>query len=114
MPFLQTESWVPLGYARFASLGSAITLGSSAPTAGTAYTGLVNGFGVREIPNHAIISVESQSVRIRDDGTAPTASEGELVAAGSKIFIEGSPDMIVKAKIIETTASAAVTVRYYL
>lgn len=114
MPFSHTESWVPLGYARFGSLGTAITVGSTAPTAGTAYGALVDGHGNKAIPNHAIISVETQSVRVRDDGTAPTTTEGELHKADSKFAIEASPDAIRNLKIIETTASAGVTVRYYI
>lgn len=109
-----TKSWTPCGYARFGSLATSITIGSTTPTAGTAYSALVDGHGNKAIPNHAILSVETQSIRIRDDGTAPTTTEGELIAAGAKQFIEDSPDMIAKAKIIETTASASVTVRYYI
>lgn len=113
MAFLHTESWTPLGYARFASLSSAIMLSTATPTAGTAYSALVDGHGNKAIPNHAIISVETQPIRIRDDGTNPTSAEGELFKADSKYAIEGSPEVIAETRIIETTASAAITVRYY-
>jgi hypothetical protein len=111
---IQTVStdWIPLGYARFATVSSAITLGSTAPTAGTAYTALtLNGLSVT--PRHAVINIETQSVRVRDDGTAPTASEGTLVAAGSTIVMENETDALRQTKIIETAASAQVTVRWY-
>lgn len=106
------KSWTPIGYARYATLSSAVTL-AAAPTAGSAVTALtVNGMTV--YPQHAIISIETQAVRMRDDGTAPTASEGELVPAGQKIVITDSPNAIKKLSIIETAAGAAMTVRYYV
>ena len=110
----QTDTWVPVGRATFSSLASAITLGSSTPTAGTAYASLVNSTGQRAYPNHAIISIETQPVRVTDDGTTPTAAVGELNKADTKLVIENAPDAIRNTKIIETTASAAVTVRYYI
>ena len=88
-------------------------LGSTTPTAGTAYSALVDGLNQPRQPAHAIIRVETQPIRYRTDGTAPTSSEGVLYDAGTIIVIEDSPDVIRKAKIIETTASAQITVEYY-
>ncbi len=58
----------------------------------------------------AIISPETQNVRWRDDGTAPTASVGYLLAAGSELVYEGSLD---KLRFIEVTASAKLNICYY-
>lgn len=107
-------SWTPIGYARFGSLSSAVVVGTATPTAGTAYTALVDGFGNAVRPNHAIVDVETQSVRVRSDGTSPTASEGQLVRKDADYVIEASPDEIRKLRIIETTASASVTIRYFI
>jgi hypothetical protein len=101
------RDWVPLGYARFGDLSSAVNLGTATPTAGTAYSAL------GAVPRFAVVSIESQSVRVRDDGTAPEATEGELCAAGEKFSIGGA-DAIKKLTAIQTAASAAMTVRYYL
>lgn len=109
-----TQAWTPIGYARFASLASAVIVGTATPTAGTAYTALVDGFGTKVEPNHAIVTVETQPVRLRSDGTSPTTTEGELVKADRDYVISDSPDEIRKLRIIETTASAQVTVRYYI
>lgn len=112
MPIVTIQSdWVPVGYARFATLSSAITVGSTAPTAGTVYTSLtLNGVGVQ--PRRALIDVETQSVRVRDDGTAPTGTEGQLIRANAQQEIVGT-DAIRNLKIIEAAASAVVTIRYY-
>lgn len=109
-----SETWIPIGYARFASLSTAITLGSTTPTAGTVYTSLKDIFNVTTEPNHAIIDVETANVRIRTDGTAPTTTEGQLTRSGSKIVITDSPDVIRKLKAIEVTSGAQITVQYFI
>lgn len=106
------KSWTPIGYARYATLTSAVTLDDT-PTAGSAVTALTyNGKPV--YPQHAIISVESQNVRVRDDGTDPTGTEGELFTTGSKITIEDSPNMIKGFSVIEAAVGASIRVRYYI
>jgi hypothetical protein len=104
---MQPQKWVPLGYARFATLSSAVALATTQPTAGFHYSQLAKQ------PKHAIITVYTQNVRVRDDGVAPTATEGEQVAAGSKIIIENSPEAIQEFRAFEEAASAVITVRYY-
>lgn len=62
--------------------------------------------------NYAIIQCETQNVRWRDDGTAPTASIG--------MKLTPSPDMLVydgdlkKIRFIEEVASAKLNVSYYV
>lgn len=112
--FVAPPAWTPLGYARFGDLSSAVLLATATPTAGTAYSALVDGFGNKAIPNHAVFDVETQNVRVRDDGTSPTSAEGQLIRAGAQKIIADSPDAIRKFRAIETTASASMTVLYYL
>ena len=82
----------PLGYQQITSLSTATAL-------------TVPGGA-----NLAIIECETQSVRWRDDGTAPTASVGMLLATGSYFIYNGNLSAI---EFIQTTASASLSVSYY-
>lgn len=83
----------PAGYVRISSLSSAVGLGTI-PT------------GTKLI----LIQPETQSVRWRDDGTNPTASIGNLLAANSVLSYNGDPQAF---KVIETTTSAILNVSFY-
>lgn len=83
----------PNGYQQITSLGSAVGLTLTNPGS-----------------NLCLIQPETQSVRWRDDGTAPTATVGNLIAAGDVLEYVGKLESI---QIIETTASAKVNVNYY-
>lgn len=63
--------------------------GSISPTTATgiADSSLVNSKGQPAV--EAYISVETNPVRFRVDGVAPTATEGHLLGAGEKITIRG-------------------------
>ena len=103
------------------SPGTKDTLGNGCITAGAAVSAGASQFigslssAVALAPpsgaTKAIITVESQSVRWRDDGVAPTASVGNLLPVGTIMFYTVLP--LANMKLIETTASAAVTVSYY-
>lgn len=82
----------PKGYQQLTSLSSSTAL--TVPDG----TGLV------------MIQAESQSIRWRDDGTAPTASVGMVIAVGDVLFYTGKSKTI---RLIETTASAKANVSYY-
>ena len=58
----------------------------------------------------ALIRANTQAVRWRDDGTAPTAAIGVPLAAGETLQYEGDLSAI---KFIEQTASAALDISYY-
>lgn len=58
----------------------------------------------------ALIQAETQNVRWRDDGTAPTGSVGMLITAGSILEYTGQIELL---KLIEATASAKLNVSYY-
>lgn len=82
----------PLGYQQLTSLGSATSL--------TVPAGAVE----------ALIVCESQTVRWRDDGTAPTASVGMPLTANTPFPYTGNLSAL---QIIQTTASATCNVSYY-
>lgn len=59
---------------------------------------------------YALITCETQAVRWRDDGTAPTAGVGFPLPVGMVLKYTGN----LKAfRVIEQTASATVDVAYY-
>lgn len=58
------------------------------------------------------ISVETNAIRYRIDGTDPTASEGHPVAAGASVTITGY-DNIRRLKMIRQSADAAVKVTFF-
>lgn len=61
---------------------------------------------------YARIFVETAPIRFRVDGTAPTATQGELVEAGSVIILD-SRDQIQKLQVIRRgTTSATIRVHY--
>ena len=69
------------------------------------------------LPSHAIIQVATNSIRYRTDGTAPTASVGLLVAAGSNIeFMDLSGDytsFIRNFKAIGISGTAVLEIAFY-
>lgn len=59
----------------------------------------------------ALITVEGQPVRWRDDGTAPTAAVGQPIAAGGVLEYEGIPSAV---RVIRSgAADATLDVAYY-
>jgi hypothetical protein len=82
----------PLGYQQITSLASAANL--TPPAGATA----------------ALITVETASVRWRDDGTAPTTSLGMLLTAGQSFTYYGNLSAI---QFIAVSGSPTVNVAYY-
>jgi hypothetical protein len=66
--------------------------------------------GLNLKPVIALITPESQAVRWRDDGTAPTAAIGMPLAAGVTLQYDGDLN---KIKFIEQLASAKINISYY-
>lgn len=85
-------SLIPMGYQQLSSLSSA--------------TGLTVPTGARV----ALIVAETQGVRFRDDGTAPTATVGMPLPANTQFQYSGN---LSKIKFIEQAASAKLNVLYY-
>lgn len=67
-----------------------------------------NGLSIK--PTMCIIVAETQPVRWRDDGTAPTASVGMPLAKDTPFIYEGD---LTKIQFIETTTSAKLNISYY-
>lgn len=87
-------SYTVLGFQQLSSLSSATKL------------------TVPDGANIAVIEVNSggQSVRWRDDGTAPTASVGTELLPGSQLTYSGN---LAAIQFIQTAASATLNVSYY-
>lgn len=88
--------------------------GPLAPAGFVQMTTLSASSALSSIPNDVKlvhIQAESQSVRWRDDGVAPTAAVGMLLAAGSTLVYEGKPSAL---RVIETALSAKLNVTYYI
>lgn len=88
------------GYQQITSLSSAASLTVPA----TNLQGLVG------TPTFAIIRCETQAVRWRDDGVAPTATVGMPLAVGDVLKYDGD---LKRIKFFEQTASAKLNVSYY-
>lgn len=82
----------PLGYEKVTALNTA--------------KGLTTPVGTR----YARISCTAQAVRWRDDGTAPTATDGMPLPVGAEMIYAGPLEAL---KFIEETASAVLHVSYY-
>ena len=89
-----------LGYQQITSLSSATSL--TVPQVD------LNGLSCK--PSLALITAESQGVRWRDDGVAPTASVGMPLASGATLQYDGD---LTKIRFIEQTASAKLNISYY-
>lgn len=91
-----------LGYQQITSLSSAqgLTVPSVDPATGLNVT-----------PTFALITPETQGVRWRDDGTAPTASIGMPLAAGVTLQYDGD---LKKIRFIEQSGSAKLNISYYV
>lgn len=90
-----------MGYQQISDLSSAVGL--------TVPTLTPNGSNTKA--NFALIIAETQNVRWRDDGVAPTASVGMLLVAGVPLQYDGD---LSKIKFIEATASAKLNISYYV
>ena len=87
----------PLGYCQLTSLNSATNF-SACPG------------GIPGGANVAWISVSSEGIRYRDDGTRPTAFVGFPIPPGGTLLYVGRPTLI---QLIEQKTSATVDVLFY-
>lgn len=89
-----------LGYQQITDLSSAV--GLTVPA--------VDEAGNKMMPTRAFIVAEGNSVRWRDDGTAPTASVGMILIQNNVLSYDGDLNSI---KFIQTGAGAKLNVSYY-
>lgn len=68
--------------------------------------------GFNKRPVKAFLTVETNSIRVRWDGTDPTASVGHLLTAGSSITLIGEGN-VSKLKMIRSSADATVMITLY-
>jgi hypothetical protein len=76
-------------------------------------TGMSGSTALTSIPTGAklaLIQAEAQTIRWRDDGTAPTASIGMTIAATVMLVYDGNLSRI---RLIEATGGAIANVSYY-
>lgn len=88
---------VALGYCQITSLGSAVTLAGGGCT----------------VPSNATaiyVEAETQGVRYRDDGVAPTSSVGMPIASGGVLFYAGPLGAL---QFIQQSATAKLNVLFY-
>lgn len=87
--------------------GEAITVSTTAvgPTTATAK------LGDARAATAALVTVETNSIRFRYDGTNPTAAVGHVAAAGSSFRVEGAGN-VSRLKMIRVSADAVVHVTY--
>lgn len=90
-----------LGYQQITTLS-----GSSALTVPTTD---LNGMACK--PSFALITPETQAVRWRDDGVAPSATVGMPLAVGVTLEYDGD---LTKIRFIEQAASAKINISYYV
>lgn len=90
-----------LGYQQITTLSSATNL--------TVPTTDLNGLSAK--PTLALIVAETQAVRWRDDGVAPTASVGMPLAANVTLQYDGDLSRI---QFIEQVGGAKLNISYYV
>jgi hypothetical protein len=90
-----------MGYQQITSLSSSTALTVPVQTQ----------LGLAATPAIALITPETQAVRWRDDGVAPTATVGMPLAAGVTLQYDGD---ISRIRFIEQTAGAKLNVTYYV
>ena len=92
------------------SYGYQQIVGLAASTALTVPTANLTG-SAQATPKLALLQAESQNIRWRDDGTAPTASIGMILNAGADPYpFDGD---LSKIRFIQVGATATLNVSYY-
>ena len=91
-----------------ACLGYQQIVGLAASTALTVPTRDLNGLNAD--PTMALIVADTQGVRWRNDGVAPTASVGMPLAPGVPLLYDGDLTVI---RFIEQAATATLNITYY-
>lgn len=103
--------WRPVGFLQMSVSSSVATLlTTSANATVTTNTTLVAN---PTIATYAMITVDSNGVRFRDDGVAPTNTVGVLIAAGAAPFQYNGDLTTVQFISNNSSAAAILNVSYY-
>lgn len=81
----------------------------SVTTSAAVYSG--SGLTVPANTTHMLLSVETQSVRFREDGTSPTSTTGVLLAAGDLIELP-VPGTAANLRFIGSSGTATLNISY--
>lgn len=73
-------------------------------------TSAINLPSIPQAAGSVLLSVETQAVRYRDDGTDPTATVGQPVATGQTLCYANDAHAV---RIISQTAGATINLTYY-
>ena len=90
-------------------VGDPIGFETLSPTTATGITSTLEETSNGVQAQTALVTVETQPVRFRMDGTAPTAAVGHVIAAGGSYVLEGH--LAIKNFQCIDTAAGASTVR---
>ena len=103
-----TVSSTAVGFTTSETLQTVTKDGGSTVNVGGAFTGAT----VTTRAKAALVTVETQSVRVTLDGTTATTTVGHLLAAGDALLIHGT-DCIRKARFIAVTTDATIQVTFF-
>lgn len=98
---------VALGYCQQTSVSTAVGLSSGS---GACANGIPSG------SVFAVVQVENETARWRDDGTAPTASVGQPLTASTPIYFTSgvlNHTLLADVQLIPETGSMTVDVSFY-
>ena len=87
----------PLGYCQLTSIASSTLVSSCFG-------------GIPALSGWAVICIDTNAIRWRDDGVAPTAAVGMPVAAGQCMFYSGT---FATLRVIAQTGSPVVNINFY-
>lgn len=92
----------PCGYQQITNVAASV--GLTIPTLANSTTGAV------QAPTYCRVIPQTQAVRWRDDGVAPTAAVGMPLAVGAELRYDGD---LSKIRFFEQAASAALNINFY-
>lgn len=100
--FVVTGRRTPAGYQQISAATLATAQNLTLPTLTVGQAGMQVGY--------TLIQANGGAIRWRDDGTAPTASVGMLIADGGELTYTGDPT---KIKLILSTSTPTADISYY-
>jgi len=94
---------------------STMTVSNAALTFASATPALIDGKVSGKTVRRCLITTETDAVRWRADGTAPTDTEGHLIPTGTSISMTGAnyKQWISKVQFIRVTNDAALKITWF-